>query len=101
MDGKHLMDGNVPKESKATRHFRSALIELVKEILKPKWREGHLKKDVHNTVVKKTLDKVLGALQSHQVPTTVESVKQYLSSSRPKIEKLVEVGIFIRKMSLL
>lgn len=90
MDGKHLMDGNVPKESKATRHFRSALIELVKEILKPKWREGHLKKDVHNTVVKKTLDKVLGALQSHQVPTTVESVKQYLSSSRPKIEKLVE-----------
>uniref|UniRef100_A0A0A0KHP2 C3H1-type domain-containing protein n=1 Tax=Cucumis sativus TaxID=3659 RepID=A0A0A0KHP2_CUCSA len=90
MDGKHLMEGNAPKESKATRHFRSALIELVKEILKPKWREGHLKKDVHNTVVKKTFDKVLGALQSHQVPTTVESVKQYLSSSRPKIEKLVE-----------
>ncbi|XP_022142123.1 protein FRIGIDA-ESSENTIAL 1 isoform X2 [Momordica charantia] len=90
MDGKHLMDGNVHKESKATRHFRSALIELVKEILKPKWREGHLKKDVHNTVVKKTLHKVLGTLQSHQVPTTVESVKLYLSSSRPKIEKLVE-----------
>ncbi|KAL0542802.1 hypothetical protein IC582_017880 [Cucumis melo] len=90
MDGKHLLDGNAPKESKATRHFRSALIELVKEILKPKWREGHLKKDVHNTVVKKTFDKVLGALQSHQVPTTAESVKQYLSSSRPKIEKLVE-----------
>lgn len=101
MDGKHLMDGNVHKESKATRHFRSALIELVKEILKPKWREGCLKKDVHNTVVKKTLDKVLGTLQSHQVPTTVESVKQYLSLSRPKIEKLVEVCIFIRKMVVL
>ncbi|XP_022926472.1 protein FRIGIDA-ESSENTIAL 1 isoform X1 [Cucurbita moschata] len=90
MDGKHLIDGNVHKESKATRHFRSALIELVKAILRPKWREGHLKKDVHNTVVKKTLDKVLGTLQPFQVPTTVESVKQYLSSSRPKIEKLVE-----------
>ncbi|KAG6594591.1 Protein FRIGIDA-ESSENTIAL 1, partial [Cucurbita argyrosperma subsp. sororia] len=90
MDGKHLIDGNVHKESKATRHFRSALIELVKGILRPKWREGHLKKDVHNTVVKKTLDKVLGTLQPFQVPTTVESVKQYLSSSRPKIEKLVE-----------
>ncbi|KAG2687659.1 hypothetical protein I3760_09G062000 [Carya illinoinensis] len=90
MDVRNKIDGNTHRESRAGRHFRAALIDLVKELLKPNWRDGHLNKDAHNMIVKKVVDKVLRALQSHQVPTTLESVKQYLSSSRPKIAKLVE-----------
>jgi hypothetical protein len=63
--------------------------------LKPTWREGHLSKDAHNTIVKKTVEKVLSTLQPHQIPATVESIKQYLSSSQPKMAKLVEVSVLI------
>lgn len=87
-------DGDVAKESKARRHFHAVLVDSIKDLLKPTWREGHLSKDAHNTIVKKAVDKVLGTIQPHQIPITLESVKQYLSSSQPKIERLVEVSIF-------
>ncbi|GMJ14165.1 hypothetical protein HRI_005085700 [Hibiscus trionum] len=86
----HKADGDLRKESKAMRHFHAALVDLIKELLKPTWREGHLSKDAHNTIVKKAVDKVLGSIQPHQVPITLESVQQYLSSSQPKIARLVE-----------
>ncbi|KAJ8761535.1 hypothetical protein K2173_001670 [Erythroxylum novogranatense] len=83
-------EGDVAKETKALRHFRAALVDFVKDILKPTWREGHLSKDAHNMIVKKTVEKVVSALQTHQAPATVDSIKQYLSSSQLKITKLVE-----------
>ena len=76
------------------RHFHAALVDLIKELLKPTWHEGHLNKDAHNTIVKKAVDKVLGTIQPHQIPITFESVKLYLSSSQPKIARLVEVRVF-------
>ncbi|GAV78941.1 zf-CCCH domain-containing protein [Cephalotus follicularis] len=84
-----MMDEEVHKESKAMRHFRAAIIDLVKELLKPAWREGNLSKDAHNTIVKKAVDKVLSTLQPYQI-SSMDSVNQYISSSRPKITKLVE-----------
>ncbi|GMI72296.1 hypothetical protein HRI_000898900 [Hibiscus trionum] len=86
----HKTDVDLQKESKAARHFHAALVDLIKELLKPSWREGHISKDAHNTIVKKAVDKVLGSIQPHQVPITFESVKQYLSLSQPKIARLVE-----------
>ncbi|XVF27606.1 hypothetical protein REPUB_Repub14bG0122800 [Reevesia pubescens] len=86
----HKADGDVLKESKAMRHFHAALVDLIKELLKPTWREGHLSKDAHNTIVKKAVDKVFGTIQPHQIPATFEAVKQYLSLSQPKIARLVE-----------
>ncbi|KAL5576705.1 hypothetical protein UlMin_018404 [Ulmus minor] len=80
----------VGSASKALRHFRAALIEFVKEVLKPKWREGHLTKDAHKQIVKKAVEKILSTMEPQQIPTTLESVKQYLNISRPKIDKLVE-----------
>ncbi|XP_043689733.1 protein FRIGIDA-ESSENTIAL 1-like isoform X2 [Telopea speciosissima] len=78
------------KESKTLKLFRAALVDFVKELVKPSWREGHLRKDVHKTIVKKAVEKVLSTLQPHQVPSTTELVNQYLSSSQSKIAKLVE-----------
>jgi hypothetical protein len=95
MEVDQKIGGDTQKESKVLRHFRSALIDFVKDLLKPTWREGHLSKDAHNTIVKKTVEKVLSTLQPHQIPATVESIKQYLSSSQPKMAKLVEVSVLI------
>ncbi|KAJ6999864.1 hypothetical protein NC653_010574 [Populus alba x Populus x berolinensis] len=52
---------DVQEESKVLRHFPSDLIDFVKESLKPTWREA-----------------------------AVESIKQFLSSSQPKMTKLAE-----------
>ncbi|OMO65196.1 Zinc finger, CCCH-type [Corchorus olitorius] len=93
IDVEHKADGNTFKESKVMRHFHAALVDLIKELLKPTWCEGHLSKDAHNTIVRKAVDKVIGTIQPDQIPT-FESVKQYLSFSQPKIAKLVEVRIF-------
>ncbi|XP_011043419.1 PREDICTED: protein FRIGIDA-ESSENTIAL 1 isoform X2 [Populus euphratica] len=90
MEVDQKIGGDLQKESKVLRHFRAALIDFVKDLLKPTWREGHLSKDAHNTIVKKTVEKVLSTLQPHQIPANVESIKQYLSSSQPKMAKLVE-----------
>ncbi|KAJ4703518.1 Zinc finger CCCH domain-containing 27-like protein [Melia azedarach] len=90
MDLEHKTDGDVRKESKTAKYFRAGLVDFVKELLKPTWREGRLSKDAHNTIVKKAVDKVLSTLQPHQIPATMESIMQYLSLSQPKIAKLVE-----------
>ncbi|KAJ7968592.1 Zinc finger CCCH domain-containing protein 27-like [Quillaja saponaria] len=90
MDVDCKLEGNVQKELKILRPFRAALIELVKELLKPTWREGNLSKEAHNVIVRKSVDKVLCTLQPHQFPCTTDNVKHYLSSSRSKITKLVE-----------
>ncbi|KAM7254775.1 hypothetical protein ACFE04_020016 [Oxalis oulophora] len=88
----NITDGVVQKESKAMRHFRASLIDLVKELLKPAWHKGSLTRDAHNLIVKKAVDKVVSTLQPQQI-VLVESVGQYLSFARPKISKLVEAYI--------
>lgn len=81
------------EESRALKNFHSSLVEVVKELLKPSWHKGVLSKDAHKVIVKKAVEKVLSTLQPHQVPSTSESVKQYLSSSQTKLAKLVEVSV--------
>ncbi|CAH8264651.1 unnamed protein product [Arabidopsis lyrata] len=87
------IDGEVRSDAgmKVMRQFRTAVVETVKEMLKPLWREGRLTKDVHNMIVKKAAEKVVSAaVQFHQVPTDTESVDQYLGLSATRIVKLVE-----------
>ncbi|XP_020257503.1 protein FRIGIDA-ESSENTIAL 1-like [Asparagus officinalis] len=86
-------ESKMSKESKAMRFFRAALVEFVKDLVRPYWHEGRLTKDAHKLVVKKAVEKVLSALQAHQIPNTAELASQYLSTSRPKILKLVEAYV--------
>lgn len=87
------MDSSVNKETKVLRNFRAALVDLVKELLKPSWHEGRLSKDAHIMIVKKSVDKVVSTLEPHQIPTTEDSAQQYVSSCRMKIAKLVNVSV--------
>lgn len=98
IDADFKQDDHVQSESKAFKYFQSALIESVKELVKPSWREGFLSKDAHKLIVKKAVDKVRRTLPIHQIPSTPESVKSYLSSSQPKLAKLVEVSPFTKLM---
>ncbi|KAL3845442.1 hypothetical protein ACJIZ3_002845 [Penstemon smallii] len=86
-------ENNANKDEKGMRLFKNALIEFVKEILKPKWKEGKMSREVHKTIVKKVVDKVTTTIQVDHIPKTQEKVEQYLSNSKPKISKLVEAYV--------
>lgn len=86
-------DGKKIKEAKDIRMFKCALIEFVKDILKPKWKEGQLSKEAHKTIVKKVVEKVSGSLQGPNVPQTQEKVDLYLLASKPKLSKLVQAYV--------
>lgn len=81
------------KDAKGNRAFKFALVEFVKDLLKPAWKEGQMSKDAYKNIVKKVVDKVTGTLQSASIPTTQEKIEQYLSVSKPKLTKLVQAYV--------
>lgn len=87
-------EGDIVNDEKAMRQFKVGLAEFVKEILKPKWKEGKMSRDVHKAVVKKVVEKVTSSIQGNHVPRTQPKIEQYLAHSKPKITKLMEVGIW-------
>ncbi|KAL3641157.1 hypothetical protein CASFOL_016125 [Castilleja foliolosa] len=86
-------EGAASKEEKGTRLFKNNLVEFVKEILKPTWREGRMSRDNHKTVVKKVVEKVSITIHADHIPKTQEKVDQYLACSKPKISKLVQAYV--------
>uniref|UniRef100_A0A5B7CBI3 Putative zinc finger CCCH domain-containing protein 55 n=1 Tax=Davidia involucrata TaxID=16924 RepID=A0A5B7CBI3_DAVIN len=91
-DGR-VAEGNSGKEEKEMRLFKVALVEFVKEILKPTWKEGQMSREVHKTIVKKVVDKVTSTTQGIHIPKTQDKIDQYLSYSKPKLTKLVQAYI--------
>ncbi|KAM2196647.1 hypothetical protein ACFX1Q_000147 [Malus domestica] len=88
--------GKKLKEVKGSRAFRFALVENVKELLKPSWKEGQVSKDAYKTIVKKVVDKVTSTMQGANIPQTQEKIDHYLSFSKPKLTKLVQA--YVEKM---
>ncbi|KAK6114998.1 hypothetical protein DH2020_007267 [Rehmannia glutinosa] len=54
---RQLRRGGATKDEKGMRLFKNALVEFVKEILKPTWKEGRMSREDHKNVVKKWLTK--------------------------------------------
>ncbi|XP_010487786.1 PREDICTED: zinc finger CCCH domain-containing protein 38-like [Camelina sativa] len=86
-------ENNKGKDPKEMRAFKFALVEVVKELLKPAWKEGKMNKDVYKNIVKKVVEKVTVTMQNGNVPQTQEKIDQYLSASKPKLTKLVQAYI--------
>ncbi|KAF9662309.1 hypothetical protein SADUNF_Sadunf18G0039600 [Salix dunnii] len=80
------------KESRSMKLFKVALADFVKDILKPSWRQGNMSKEAFKTIVKKTVDKVTGAMKSHQIPKSKAKIDHYIDSSQWKLTKLVMVN---------
>lgn len=81
-------------DSRSLKYFHAALVEFLKELLKPTWHEGVISKDAHKMIIKRAVDKVIGSLQPDQVPSTSESIRHYLCVSKTKLAKLIEVSVF-------
>nr|XP_043606345.1 uncharacterized protein LOC122578441 isoform X2 [Erigeron canadensis] len=77
------------KDSRSMKLFKVSVAEFVKEVLKPSWRQGNMSKEAFKTIVKKTVDKVSGAMKKHQVPKTQAKINHYIDSSQRKLTKLV------------
>ncbi|VFQ94971.1 unnamed protein product [Cuscuta campestris] len=86
-----VVNGN--KDDKVARLFKISLIESVKEILKPTWKEGQMSREVHKTIVKKVVDKVMGSIQGGHFPKTQDKIEHYLSHSKGKISKLAQAYV--------
>ncbi|KAB5514091.1 hypothetical protein DKX38_027997 [Salix brachista] len=80
------------KESRSMKLFKVALADFVKEVLKPSWRQGNMSKEAFKTIVKKTVDKVTGAMKNHQIPKSKAKIDHYIDSSQWKLTKLVMVN---------
>ncbi|EOA39761.1 hypothetical protein CARUB_v10008408mg [Capsella rubella] len=92
-DGAGDENNKKEKDPKGMRAFKFALVEVVKELLKPAWKEGGMNKDAYKNIVKKVVDKVTGAIQSGNIPQTQEKIDHYLSASKPKLTKLVQAYV--------
>lgn len=91
---KNTNSGKVEEgDEKAMRQFKNVLVEFVKEILKPTWKEGKMSREVYKTIVKKVVEKVSSSIQGVQIPRTQEKIDQYLAFSKSKITKLVEAYV--------
>ncbi|KMS97820.1 hypothetical protein BVRB_5g123810 isoform B [Beta vulgaris subsp. vulgaris] len=78
------------KDSRSMKLFKVAVANFVKDVLKPQWRQGNMSKEVFKTIVKKTVDKVSGAMKNHRVPKSQAKIDHYIDSSRRKLTQLVE-----------
>lgn len=86
--------GESRQDEKSMWLFKNALVKLVKEILNPIWKEGKMKKEVHNTIVKKVVDKVIST-EGVNITSIQEHIEQYLSFSKPQISALINVSNFL------
>ena len=78
------------KEMKGLKAFKCTLVEFVKEVLRPTWKEGQMSKESHKTIVKKTVEKVISTLEGN-IPHNKERIDLYMSYSKDKLTKLVQV----------
>ncbi|XP_018723248.2 uncharacterized protein LOC104420717 isoform X2 [Eucalyptus grandis] len=77
------------KDYRSMKLFKIALANFVKEVLRPSWRRGNMSKEAYKTILKKTVDKVTGAMKSHHMPKSQAEINHYIDSSQRKLTKLV------------
>ncbi|KAJ0983193.1 hypothetical protein J5N97_011448 [Dioscorea zingiberensis] len=87
-------DGNKKiKETNGMKMFKFALVEFVKDQLKPTWKEGHLSREAHKAIVKKVVDKVTSSMKGPNFPQTQQKVNLYMEHSKLKLSKLVQAYV--------
>lgn len=80
------------EDEKGIRLFKFALVNFVKDILRPIWKEGRLSRDTHKIIVKKVVDKVTGALHGNSIPRRQKDIDLYISCSKEKLTYFVKVS---------
>ena len=71
-----------------------AVAEVVKEALRPLWKEKEVSKEAFKSIAKRAVVKVVGSVEAKHMPRDAKQVAAYLTDGKKeKIEKLVQVGI--------
>ncbi|GBG84012.1 hypothetical protein CBR_g37886 [Chara braunii] len=98
MEGLSPATGLQPKpESRAMMLLRNRVADVVKQLLKPTWKEGRMSRDAFKIIAKKAVDKVVGAIVPTAMPKNQRAVDAFFTVSRKdKIGKLVQVLYVIR-----
>ncbi|KAM0943810.1 putative transcription factor C3H family [Dioscorea sansibarensis] len=78
------------KDENVMKMLKFELVDLVKDLLKPAWKNGNLSRETHKTIVKKVVDKVISSINGPDIPQTKEMVDIYLLESKSNIGKLVQ-----------
>ncbi|CAI5460073.1 unnamed protein product [Closterium sp. Yama58-4] len=74
--------------------LRVGVAEVVKEVLKPVWKERGLSREMFKTIAKKAVEKVVGAVQEKHLPKNEKQVQAYLSEHRKeRITSLVQAYV--------
>ncbi|KAL6854393.1 hypothetical protein ACP4OV_019296 [Aristida adscensionis] len=76
------------KKNIAQKMFKVALVNFVKQELKPTWDEGNLKKDLYKVIVQKVVEKIISSEKS--TPETNKKIDNYLRLSKKKIINLIQ-----------
>lgn len=81
-------------DARAMCVFKYQLVQFVKDLLTPTWKKGQISKEVYKHIARKVTDKVIASIEGPYIPRTKRKIDQYLSLSKPKIAKLVQVICF-------
>ncbi|PPD93504.1 hypothetical protein GOBAR_DD09556 [Gossypium barbadense] len=71
-------EGKKSKDVKGVRAFKFALVEFVKNLLKPTWKEGQIGKEAYKSIVRKVVDKVTATMQRTNIPRICGKVPEEL-----------------------
>ncbi|XP_074371357.1 uncharacterized protein LOC141712348 [Apium graveolens] len=97
-DGSKVAGNEGDTDGKRFSAFRCVLVEFVKELLSPTWKEKKIKEEVYRTIVKKVERKVISSFRSStKIPRTQEDINNYLAASERKISNLVQA--YIKEMA--
>ncbi|KAL9668742.1 hypothetical protein QQ045_006282 [Rhodiola kirilowii] len=70
--------------------FKNKLVEHIKLLLHPAWKQGHLSKDDYKGIVMKITRKVVESIPQPKIPDTREKIEAYLAQSGQKIQNIVQ-----------
>lgn len=83
------VDESSSNKIKAVNAFKFVLVEHIKDVLKPYWKQGNLSRDAYKIIMKKSVDKIIESIEAS--PKTKNDHHKYLSASKSKIFELIQL----------
>ncbi|XP_073018475.1 zinc finger CCCH domain-containing protein 55-like [Primulina eburnea] len=86
-------ESSTSNKMKVVNAFKFVLIEHIRGVLKPFWKQGNLSRDAYKIILKKSVDKILESIEASKFPKNKSDHQKYLSASKSKIFELVQAYV--------
>ncbi|XP_075514654.1 uncharacterized protein LOC142549549 [Primulina tabacum] len=87
------VDESSSNKIKAVNAFKFVLIEHIRDVLKPYWKQGNLSRDAYKIILKKYVDKIIESIEASKFPKTKSDHQKHLSASKSKIFELIQAYV--------